>query len=165
MTFLLHTRQRHLDRRHTAGTVIGLRMRACGLNLAVSAAFRYDTASPGQVRLSLQPGLGKPSETGLTIPRRLLAAGLNGPAYEGNVRTRPSAGGRLLVIRFSAPDGTAEFDAPAASIARFLDATCRLVPPGAGVPPQAPGGEQLGRWPREETPVNLDADTWTRAAR
>lgn len=166
MTFLTHTRQRRQDRRRTADTVIGLRMRACGLDLAVSAGFRFDPLSPGQVRLSFQPGMGMPAETGLTVPRLLLAAGLTGPAQEGNLRARPSAGGRILVIRLSAPDGTAEFDAPAASIARFLHATCRLVPLSAGVPPQAPGREQPRSWPREaETSVNLDDDTWTRAAR
>ena len=151
MTFLTRTRQRRQDRRRTASTVIGLRMRACGLDLAVSAGFRFDPLSPGQVRLSFQPGLGKPAETGLAVPRLLLAAGLTAPAQEGNLRARPSAGGRVLVIRLSAPDGTAEFDVPAASVASFLDATYRLVPPG---------GE-----PREETPADLNDDTWTRAAR
>jgi hypothetical protein len=143
MIFLTHTRQLRQDRRQTASTVIGMRMRACGLNLAVSAGLRFDPLDPDQVRLSFQPGMGSPAETGLAIPRLLLAGGLNGPAQEGNLRTRPSAGGRVLVIRLSASDGTAEFDAPAASIASFLDATYRLIAPGADMPMQAPGGEQL----------------------
>ena len=142
MSFLTHTRQRRQERRHTAGTVIGMRMRVCGLDLAVSAAFRYDIASPGEVHLSFQPGIGRTADTELVIPRPLLAAGLTGPAAEGNVHTRPSAGGRVLVIRLSAPGGEAEFDAPAASIARFMAATSRLVPLGAHVPPEALGGEQ-----------------------
>jgi hypothetical protein len=137
MTFLTHTRQRRQDRRHTAGTVIGMRMRACGLDLAVSARFRFDPRSPDQVRLSFRPGMDRPAETGLVVPRLLLAAGLNGPAEEGNLRTRPSAGGRLLVIRLSAPGGSAEFDAPAASVASFLDTTYRLVPPGGEQPREA----------------------------
>lgn len=140
MNFLPHTRERRRDHRETAGTVIGMRVRACGLDLAVSAGFRFDPLSPGLVFVSFQPGLGRPGESVLVVPRLLLAAGLNGPAQEGNLRLRPSAGGRLLVITLTAPDGTAEFTAPANSIASFLDATCRLAPLSAVVPPLAACG-------------------------
>lgn len=147
MTFLIHTLQRRQDRRHTAATVIGMRMRVCGLDLAVSVGFRFDPLYPDQVRLSFQSGMGKPAGTDLAIPHHLLAAGLTGLAEQGNARTRPSAGGRVLVITLTAPDGTTEFDAPAASIAHFLDATRRLVPPGANEPRSQPREEQI--------PVNL----------
>ena len=105
-------------------------MRACGLELAVSARFSYDTASPRKILVDFQPGLGKQPQ--LALARPLLLGGLTRPAGEGGVQAWPSEGGRILVIRLTAPDGTAEFDAPAVSVAAFLDGTYQLVPASNG---------------------------------
>jgi hypothetical protein len=109
--------------------VVGLRMLACGREVPASARLSYDISDPYEVRFVFHAGLGEPAEW--VFARCLLADGLKGRAGAGDVRVRPSAGGRVLVIGLSSPSGTALFEAPAASIARFLDATFRLVPDGA----------------------------------
>ncbi len=65
--------------------------------------------------------------------RRLLAEGLHRQAGQGDVRVAPLPGSRgaVVAIELNAPAGRALCEAPAATIADFIDATERLVPIGA----------------------------------
>jgi hypothetical protein len=109
--------------------VVILRMVDRGREVPASARLCYDSGNPYEVRLAFHAGLGDPVEW--VLARCLLADGLKGPAGAGDVRVWPSAGGRIVVIGLSSPSGTARFQAPASSIARFLAETFRLVPDGA----------------------------------
>jgi Streptomyces sporulation and cell division protein, SsgA len=106
--------------------VVGLRLLAVGREVPVSATFSYDTSDPYEVRAVFRTGLGEPVEW--VFARCLLAGGLDGRAGTGDVRVWRYWGGRVIGIGLSSPHGEARFEAPAGSIARFLDATYRLVP-------------------------------------
>jgi len=64
--------------------------------------------------------------------RDLLAAGLSGPAGEGDVRLWPSVepDRSVLNISLSSPYGQAQFEAPLAALTRFLLRTFEVVPEG-----------------------------------
>jgi hypothetical protein len=109
--------------------VIGLRVSARGREFELATVFSYDASEPHEVRVTFRAGLYAGPVT-WTIARSVLAEGLSACTAEGNVEVRPGAGGRDLVILLSSPDGTATLTAPAASVAGFLEETCRLVAPG-----------------------------------
>jgi hypothetical protein len=114
--------------------VVSLRLLAAGPELPASARFCYDPGDPFEVRVVFHVGLRDLVEW--VFARSLLAGGLDGPAGAGDVRVWPSRGGQVVSIGLSSPYGAATFEAPAAEIARFLQATFRLVPDGAE-PPRA----------------------------
>lgn len=117
----------------TVSHVTGLRLLAWGLEVPVLARFCYDEREPFEVRAVF--GMDLAAEPAVWVfARSLLADGMHGPAGTGDVRTWPSAGHQHLVIELTAPYVTARFEAPAADIARFLDATYALVPDDAEPP-------------------------------
>jgi len=117
----------------TVSHVVGLRLLAWGREVTLPTRFCYDEREPFEVRAVFGAGLAaEPVEW--VLARSLLADGMHGPAGDGDVRTRPSASHRHLVIELSSPSGAVRFEAPAAEVARFLDATFRLVPDGAEPP-------------------------------
>jgi hypothetical protein len=109
--------------------VLSLRTSAWGTEFELATTFSYDTSEPHEVRMAFHAGLKGPIVW--VLARSLLAEGLTGRAGDGDVETWPADGGQNLVIRLSSPGRTAEFTAPARGVARFLEATCRLVAPGA----------------------------------
>jgi hypothetical protein len=112
---------------HVVSAVVGMRMPASGME--VQARFSYSAADPYEVKVTFYAGLERSATW--VLARSLLADGLNGPAGEGDVRAWPLRGGQMLAIRLASPDGTAQFEAPAEKVARFLEVTYRLVAPGA----------------------------------
>lgn len=101
-------------------------MNRCEYNL--TAAFTYDTSEPYEVRFTFGAGL---SQTAVWIfARSLLSDGLNELAGNGDVRVWPHSAGSILNIMLLSPSGSARFEAPAAAVARFVDATRLLVPEG-----------------------------------
>lgn len=62
--------------------------------------------------------------------RDLLAEGMTSPAGRGDVRVRPLAA-RTLVLELISDRHVTVFRLPSGTLRKFLDATYRLVPPGA----------------------------------
>lgn len=62
--------------------------------------------------------------------RDLLAEGMTSPAGKGDVRLRPAAS-RTLVLELISDRHVSVFRLPSGTLRKFLDATYRLVPPGA----------------------------------
>jgi hypothetical protein len=108
---------------------ISLRTFAWGREFELTATISYDTSEPYEVRMVFHAGLDEPVVW--VLARSLLAQGLSTRAGEGIVEAWPADDGKNLVIRLFSPDRTAEFTAPAVSVARFLEATYWLVAPGA----------------------------------
>ncbi|HLI38572.1 MAG TPA: SsgA family sporulation/cell division regulator [Streptosporangiaceae bacterium] len=107
------------------------------------ASLYYSGADPYAVRMAFHVGTDEPVEW--IFARELLAAGLDSPQGEGDVRVWPSprscaaaehepaaapAGGVVLNIALSSPFGKAHFEAPAQAMAAFLRRTYQIVPPG-----------------------------------
>lgn len=108
--------------------VIWLRASACGTGFELPATFSYSTSEPYAVRLELHADAGEPVVW--VFARCLLTEGTGALAGAGDVQVWPAAGGQM-VIRLMPPSGPAEFTASAVSVACFLEATYRLVAPGA----------------------------------
>ena len=62
--------------------------------------------------------------------RDLLAEGTTAPAGLGDVRVRPN-GGRALTLELVSDRHVTVFRVPTGTLRKFLDASYRLVPPGA----------------------------------
>jgi hypothetical protein len=108
------------------------------------AGLHYASADPYAIRMAFHVGTGEPVEW--TLARDLLAAALVSPQGIGDVRAWPSAapadpaaggapggaaaGSGLMHLVMSSPFGHAQFQAPAAAIAAFLNRTYALVPAG-----------------------------------
>ncbi|MFE7491720.1 SsgA family sporulation/cell division regulator [Kitasatospora sp. NPDC057541] len=88
---------------------------------------RYDSGDPFEVRLDF----GAEEDAVWVLSRDLLAAGLRGPAGEGDIHIEPGVTGEHVFIALSGPDGVALLNAPVRPLARFLRATGRAVPVGA----------------------------------
>jgi len=117
----------------TVSAPVGLRLLAWRHEVPVPARFCYDEREPFEVRAVLSAGLAvEPAEW--VFARSLLTDGMHGPAGAGDVRTWPSPDHRHLVIELTSPSGTGRFEAPAADVARFLNATFMLVPDGTEPP-------------------------------
>ncbi len=97
--------------------------------LVASIDFRAD--DPYAVRMAFHVGTDEPVEW--IFARELLAAGLEGPAGEGDVQVWPedAYGSDILNIALSSPFGAARFAAPLAAIADFLKSTYQIIPAGA----------------------------------
>jgi sporulation and cell division protein SsgA len=98
----------------------------------VPAVLRYAVDDPFAVRI----GFGDAddgADDGITwlLGRELLAAGLDHPAGEGDVRLWPSrTSGDVLYLHLRAPSGEALFEVSRGAVAGFLQMTENLVPAG-----------------------------------
>ena len=114
----------------------------------------YSGSDPYAVRMAFHVGTDEPVEW--IFARDLLAAGIESPQGEGDVRVWPSllscaetddldvtgpaapqgapgpqgAGGQVLNIELSSPFGQARFEAPAQAMSAFLARTYHIVPAG-----------------------------------
>jgi hypothetical protein len=98
----------------------------------VPAVLTYAVRDPFAVRIGFGDG-GEPVDDGVTwlLGRELLAAGLERPAGDGDVRVWPSrTSGDVLYPHLRAPSGEALFELSRATVAAFLQRTEELVPSG-----------------------------------
>ena len=106
------------------------------------ASLHYTCQDPYAVRMAFHVGTDEPVEW--TLARDLLAAALHSREGIGDVQAWPSAapgvpaaegepaaGPGVLNISMTSPFGHAQFEAPAAGVASFLNRTFRIVPAGA----------------------------------
>lgn len=113
-------------------------------SVAVATRLRYHSGDPFAVHLTFHDG--SPAPVPWTFSRELLLDGLFAPAGHGDVRVWPAAaaaGGRVLCLALTSPEGDALLRAPMQPVARWLERTLRLVPPGA-----------------EEELLGLDEELW-----
>lgn len=94
------------------------------------ASLYYSADDPYAVRMAFHVGTDEPVEW--IFARDLLAAGLEGPAGEGDVQVWPGDdhGLSVLNLALSSPFGQAHFEAPLATTAGFLNRTFGVVAPG-----------------------------------
>jgi hypothetical protein len=94
------------------------------------ASLCYTADDPYAIRMAFHVGTDEPVEW--IFSRELLAAGLDGPAGEGDVHVWPGVdhGLDLLNIALSSPFGHAHFEAPMTAIADFLARTFTVIPAG-----------------------------------
>jgi hypothetical protein len=92
------------------------------------ASLYYGAEDPYAIRMAFHVGTDDPVEW--IFSRELLAAGMDGPAGEGDVHVWPSDdhGLHTLNIALSSPFGHAHFEAPMTSIAEFLARTFAVIP-------------------------------------
>jgi hypothetical protein len=98
----------------------------------VPAALSYAVSDPFAVRIGFGDA-GEPVDDGITwlLGRELLAAGLERPAGDGDVRIWPArTSGDVLYLHLRAPSGEALFELSRATVAAFLQRTEELVPSG-----------------------------------
>ncbi|MFF3985797.1 SsgA family sporulation/cell division regulator [Streptomyces sp. NPDC001797] len=97
---------------------------------SIPATLRYDREDPFAVRMTFPaPATLEGVDVCWTFSRELLAAGLQAPEGDGDVRVRPYGYDRT-VLEFHAPEGTAVVHVRSGEIRRFLEATGDLVPTG-----------------------------------
>jgi hypothetical protein len=91
------------------------------------ASLYYSADDPYAVRMAFHVGMEDPVEW--IFARDLLAAGLEGPAGEGDVQVWPSddRGSEVLNIALSSPFGEAHFEAPREVTAEFLKRTYSVI--------------------------------------
>jgi hypothetical protein len=94
------------------------------------ASMCYSADDPFAIRMAFHVGADEPVEW--IFARELLAAGLQGPAGEGDVQVWPSEDGGLEVLNLalSSPFGEAHFEAPRAATAEFLHRTYAMISRG-----------------------------------
>lgn len=94
------------------------------------ASLCYTTDDPYAIRMAFHVGTDEPVEW--IFSRELLAAGMDGPAGEGDVHVWPGNdhGLGILNIALSSPFGHAHFEAPMGAIADFLAKTFAVIPAG-----------------------------------
>ena len=109
------------------------------------ASLYYSGSDPYAVRMAFHVGTDEPVEW--IFARDLLAAGIDAPQGEGDVKVWPSAQscaesdglevigdasteGTVLNIELSSPFGQAHFEAPAQAMGAFLQRTYQIVPAG-----------------------------------
>jgi Streptomyces sporulation and cell division protein, SsgA len=94
------------------------------------ASLYYSTDDPYAIRMAFHVGTDEPVEW--IFARDLLAAGLDGPAGEGDVRVWPAddGGHRVLNLALSSPFGHAHFEAPLIATADFLARTFEVIATG-----------------------------------
>lgn len=97
---------------------------------SIPATLHYDRRDPFAVRMTFPaPATLEGVEVCWTFARELLAAGLEGPEGQGDVRVRPYGYDRT-VLEFHAPEGTAVVHVHSTEVRRFLQRTTELVPVG-----------------------------------
>ncbi|HEY1618354.1 MAG TPA: SsgA family sporulation/cell division regulator [Streptosporangiaceae bacterium] len=94
------------------------------------ASLCYSADDPYAIRMSFHVGADEPVEW--IFARELLAAGLDGPAGEGDVQVWPSneRGRPVLNLALSSPFGEAHFEAPRETTAGFLTRTFDMISAG-----------------------------------
>jgi hypothetical protein len=94
------------------------------------ASMCYSADDPFAIRMAFHVGADEPVEW--IFARELLAAGLHGPAGEGDVQVWPSddAGLEVLNLALSSPFGEAHFEAPRVATAEFLRRTYEMIARG-----------------------------------
>lgn len=101
-----------------------------GATIPVPTRLSYTRHDPYAVRVDFHFG----GDTPVTwvFARDLLAAGTLRASGQGDVRAWPTRSGRraLLNLRLSSSDGHALLTGPLQTVARWLEGTYRLVPPG-----------------------------------
>jgi hypothetical protein len=104
---------------------------ADGEDLPVVAELRYSAQDPLTVEALFHDG--SPDPVRWVFARDLLAAGLDRRTGDGDVVVWPTQDVQArpaVHLRLRSPNGDALLEAPADSVAEFLAATARLVPPG-----------------------------------
>jgi hypothetical protein len=97
---------------------------------SIPATLHYDRDDPFAVRMTFPaPATLEGVEVCWTFARDLLAAGMQEPEGNGDVRVRPYGYDRT-VLEFHAPEGTAVVHVRSGELRRFLEATGELVPTG-----------------------------------
>ncbi|MFD7689579.1 SsgA family sporulation/cell division regulator [Streptomyces sp. NPDC059781] len=97
---------------------------------SIPATLHYDRDDPFAVRMTFPaPATLEGVEVCWTFARDLLAAGMEEPEGDGDVRVRPYGYDRT-VLEFHAPEGTAVVHVRSGELRRFLEATDELVPTG-----------------------------------
>ncbi|MER7490718.1 SsgA family sporulation/cell division regulator [Streptomyces sp. NPDC126497] len=97
---------------------------------SIPATLHYDRDDPFAVRMTFPaPATLEGVEVCWTFARELLAAGMQEPEGQGDVRVRPYGYDRT-VLEFHAPEGTAVVHVRSGELRRFLEATGELVPTG-----------------------------------
>ncbi|WP_405638071.1 SsgA family sporulation/cell division regulator [Streptomyces sp. NBC_01178] len=94
------------------------------------AMLSYDREYPFAVRMAFPaPATLQGTEVSWEFSRELLAAGVDDPAGEGDVRVRPFGYDRT-VLEFHAPEGIAMVHVRTEELRRFLERARELVPEG-----------------------------------
>ncbi|MFV0132599.1 SsgA family sporulation/cell division regulator [Streptomyces sp. HMX87] len=97
---------------------------------SIPAMLHYDQRDPFAVRMTFPaPATLEGVEVCWTFSRELLAAGMEEPGGQGDVRVRPYGYDRT-VLEFHAPEGTAVIHVRSGELRRFLKAANELVPVG-----------------------------------
>ncbi|MFG2193685.1 SsgA family sporulation/cell division regulator [Streptomyces sp. NPDC048639] len=97
----------------------------------MTAVLSYRREDPLAIRICFPPRASLAgSDVAWVFGRDLLAAGLDGPAGEGDVHVRPF-GDDLTVLEFHASVGTAMVRMETADLRRFLQRSYLLVPAGS----------------------------------
>ncbi|MER6621590.1 MULTISPECIES: SsgA family sporulation/cell division regulator [unclassified Streptomyces] len=97
---------------------------------SIPATLHYDRDDPFAVHMTFPaPATLEGVEVCWTFARDLLAAGMQEPEGDGDVRVRPYGYDRT-VLEFHAPEGTAVVHVRSGELRRFLEATGELVPTG-----------------------------------
>jgi hypothetical protein len=119
-----------MNRSGTVAAELGLRLvvpEHDGVPLTASLCYRGD--DPYAIRVAFHAGLDDPVEW--IFARDLLAAGLQTPVGEGDVRVWPGPRGLdTLNISLSSPFGQAHFEASLSALSGFLRLTFEVVPLG-----------------------------------
>jgi hypothetical protein len=94
------------------------------------ASLYYSARDPFAIRMAFHVGLDEPVEW--IFARDLLAAGLEGPAGEGDVQVWPGDehGDEVINLALSSPFGEAHFEAPRTSTSEFLRRTYEVISAG-----------------------------------
>jgi hypothetical protein len=115
----------------TVSQPVGLRMSRDGQRYehALRATLAYDRREPYEARVLFVEHLD------LVPARDLLASGLTGPATFGGMRVWPNHDHyRAVRVGSTTPAGHARVEAPATTVAHFLNMTYYLVPQGTEPP-------------------------------
>ncbi|MET7764570.1 SsgA family sporulation/cell division regulator [Streptomyces sp. NPDC005393] len=100
---------------------------------AIPACLRYERDDPFAVRISFPPAASLDgSAVEWTFGRELLAAGLRGPAGNGDVQIWP-CGPHHTVLEFHAPEGMAMVQFTTGDLLRFLGRSYAIVPEGSEI--------------------------------
>ncbi|MCK8676659.1 MULTISPECIES: SsgA family sporulation/cell division regulator [Streptomyces] len=99
--------------------------------ITVPTRLTYRGDDPYAVRITFHTG--SPQPVCWTFARELLVEGVHGPCGHGDVRIWPTAvdGAPVVLLALSSPEGEALLEAPAGSLATWLERTLDAVPPGA----------------------------------
>lgn len=122
-----------MDRRPTAQVTCDLEVRLVvpgETSVPVPVSLRYDSNDPYAVAATFRTG-GQGVDW--VFARELLAAGVNRPVGQGDVRVWPGStpeDDEVVYIALSSPDGRALLEAPARQLRDFVARSALVVPPG-----------------------------------